>query len=352
MPFASIRSVRELQDGSLLVVDGLERAVYLVNRAGTRRQELGGLGTRTLDYVGPDQILPLPGDSSLLFDATLEQYLVVTPEGSEAGRFELSAEATHLRTIRPHASDQLGGIFFAEPGGLTEIGPEGKVRSVSRVFRYDRRTGQVQVMARTAGPSAPMGPPSLPGAGTSDDSGTVVLPVPNPYQPTDAWGVAEDGRVAVVHVDADRLEWFGAAGAVMTGPRLQIEGRPVASSDRERYLEAWREEQLREGFDRDYLRAVQADWVDWPAEAPGFRGGFAPVDPWGNLWLSLSHPGDIVTRFALIDGQGVRRAEVTLPLHSRLQGFGSDALYLVRTDGVGLEWIQRYPWPPRSAGGR
>jgi hypothetical protein len=53
--------------------------------------------------------------------------------------------------------------------------------------------------------------------------------------------------------------------------------------------------------------------------------------------------------FEVVDGQGVVRARVVLPPNTRLQGFGNRSIYLVRRDALGLEWVQRYPWP---TGGR
>jgi len=349
MPFASVRSIRELDDGSLLVADGLERSIYRLNRTGTRRSHLGNEVGIRLSYTLPARLLPLAGDSTLLWDESRSEYVIIAPNGAEAARFRLEGDAAHLDEVPPSGTDARGGIYLREKAGAlppTEADPDG---SSLRIFRYDRQSGQVQAITRIRTASPPMGPPGVPWAGQTDDTGTVRLPAPTPFQAVDGWGVSPDGRVGVVRADDDRVEWFGPGGAVMSGPTLHSVARPIETGDPQRYLAAWRSERLREGYPIEDVSLVTPNWVDWPDTVPPFPGGIAQVDNWGNLWLPLSHLGDILIRFALIDGQGVKRAEVTLPLHTRLQGFGRESLYLVRVDGVGLEWVQRYQWPVAGA---
>ena len=219
------------------------------------------------------------------------------------------------------------------------------------MFRYDRANGQVQPITTVYAPLPPMGGPGAAGAGagTAEEAGAPFLPPPTPFRRADAWGVARDGRVGVVKEEVNRMIWHGLSGALMVGPTFYGRTDTVEPEDRARFLQTWKDARAREGYDRALLDQLDEADLAWPDSFPSFQGGPAPVDPSGNLWLPRTQPGELETAYDLVDGQGVVRMRVYLPLHTRLQGFGLQTVFLVRTDAVGLEWIQRYAWPQRRS---
>jgi hypothetical protein len=80
-PFTGIRSVRELADGRVFVVDGREAEVRLVDLARGTAILVGRQGAGPGEYKAPQHLLPLPGDSTLLTDTGLRRSIVLTPDG-------------------------------------------------------------------------------------------------------------------------------------------------------------------------------------------------------------------------------------------------------------------------------
>ena len=81
---------------------------------------------------------------------------------------------------------------------------------------------------------------------------------------------------------------------------------------------------------------------EWPESFPPFRSGRTLVSPEGEAWVERYVPADAPAKCEVFGPDGVRAGTVVLPPGSRLLGFGRDRVYLVRTDDVGLKWLERY----------
>ena len=109
-PFSSIRGLRELSDGRLLISDGLEQAVRWVDFEHQRTQQVGRSGQGPGEYRMPGTLLPLPGDSTLLVDFGNIRMTVIDPDG----RFGASTPMLLANDlfIRPTGADSTGRLFF------------------------------------------------------------------------------------------------------------------------------------------------------------------------------------------------------------------------------------------------
>jgi hypothetical protein len=248
MPFSSVNSIRELSNGDVLVADVLERAVYLLDRTGTRRSPVGRNGQGPGQYVVPTTLLPLRADSTLLFDGSASRYLVIAPDGSISGSFRLQGEAAHIATQTPRGTDPRGGIYIRERDGGEIVLPPGADPDRARIFRYDRSNGQVQPITTVFAPLPPMTASGTAGAGARplEEAGAPFLPLPAPFRPADAWGVALDGRVAVVKEEVNRMIWHGLSGALMVGPTFSARVDAVSPDDQLRFLQSWKDARARE----------------------------------------------------------------------------------------------------------
>lgn len=86
---------------------------------------------------------------------------------------------------------------------------------------------------------------------------------------------------------------------------------------------------------------------EWAETFPPFQSDRARVSAAGEVWVERWLPADMDPRMDVFDSQGVRVGYVDMPLSSQLLGFGStadghEAAYIVRTDEVGLMWLERY----------
>lgn len=351
LPFSSVQALVTLPDGGFLVADLLEQALYRLNQNGTRRSQVGRNGNRPGEYLVPTELLPLAADSALLFDGAQARYIVIRPDGTVGTTFQLRGEGAAFADRTPWGTDSLGGIYFRSDTPPDSAQPASGQADRAFILRYDRRNGRVTPVTSVLAPPLPtvLQPRGSTPAAQALAQVTPPLPLPEPFLLEDAWGIAMDGRVAVARVETSRVEWHGPRGALMQGPGLQTEVRRVRVPDMRRWLASWQQARLAEGYPPQEILRFRIDDVDWPVYFPPFAGGRMPVDPSGNLWLRRSHPGDPEAVYEVIDGQGVIRARVVLPPNTRLGGFGNRAIYLVRRDALGLEWIQRYAWP---AGGR
>src|SRR3954468_3153784 len=80
--WSDIVAVRELRDGRVVVLDGREQVVKLVDMKTGSATMIGAKGNGPGEYRLPLQLIPLPGDSSALYDeANAGRAMVVTPAG-------------------------------------------------------------------------------------------------------------------------------------------------------------------------------------------------------------------------------------------------------------------------------
>lgn len=134
-------------------------------------------------------------------------------------------EGTVLRAI-PHAVDGAGRVYL---GGLR--GSAGNPDSMS-ILRLDLDTDAVDSVGAFKRVSI-----------TIEFSGRGVRTRPVPLSPTDAWGVAADGRVVVARVEDYRVEWIAADGTVTTGTPVPYTRRRIGRAEKT----AWRNSQAETG---------------------------------------------------------------------------------------------------------
>src|SRR3972149_4768324 len=78
--FGSVQTVRELRDGRLLVADPLGKELYLVDLAAGTRTVVGSQGQGPTEYLQPDAVWALPGDSTLLVDLGNGRVVALGPD--------------------------------------------------------------------------------------------------------------------------------------------------------------------------------------------------------------------------------------------------------------------------------
>ncbi|HSE27941.1 MAG TPA: hypothetical protein VLA95_06890, partial [Gemmatimonadales bacterium] len=279
-----------------------------------------------------------------VFDPNNQRYLVVGPDAKPAGTFALG-DATGLRAVgrRVKGVDVQGRLYYQGSSVPALNGNDGLPREALDsvpIVRWDRKSGRHDTLGMIKGPEMQLG-------GSSRGDRRVVMFRQQPLTASDDWAVAPDGRVAVARSGTYGLDWI-ANGKRTAGGAVAYTPIRVTKADKEEW-----EQLARSG--RPMMRAVggggrlppppvpDADEMEWPEVKPAFTGSAAMVTPEGEAWVRRTVPaGEQRPHYDVFDAQGKLVAKAVLPAGTRLVGFGKGALYLVRTDEDGLEWLGRY----------
>ena len=70
------------------------------------------------------------------------------------------------------------------------------------------------------------------------------------------------------------------------------------------------------------------------------------ASPAGHAWVQRQLPlAEKALGLDVFDRAGKRIARYQVPGDRKLIGFGASSVYLLRTDGDGLQWLERYAYP-------
>ncbi len=347
-PFNYLTGVRELPGGELLAADPLGVALLRMRLETGEADTLGGVGEGPQEYRQPDQVFPLPGDSTLLVDLGKGRLITVDP----GGRFV--AETPMVRPsgtgfpalLLPRFVDGAGRIYYqgdrSRQGGAPDSVP---------VARFHPRTGVTDTVAMLWAPET-----QVRGRG-----GRGFLPLM--LEARDDWAAGTDGRVAVIRALGFSVEWRYPDGRVVIGPPTPWDPTPVGAAEKQAALEeavaggmsivtmaspaGVSSMQIRRGGPPGGAEGPRAEDFEWAETLPPFRAEGSFVSPEGEAWVERMLPASEPARMDVFDGSGLRVGYVELPPRSRLIGFGTTAAgeraaYLVRTDEVGLKWLGRF----------
>ena len=349
-PFSFLSGVRELPDGKLLAADPLSQVLLRVDMDAGTADTLGGVGGGPEEYQQPDEVFPLPGDSTLLVDLGKTYLTVIGPDGTFHGGLSmaLATEDGPMSIIMPEAVDELGRIYHRGMGGFGQ-GPADS----SSVTRYDRSTETSETVA-----SIWITEPTVTRSGGGNVSMTLPRMVPN-----DDWAVAPDGRIAVIRANGYMVEWHLPDGQIVTGPENPYEELPISYADKEADLEnssgaglsiairrsssGASEMQMSRGGSRGGGDGPTVEDQVWGETFPPFQNGRSVASPSNEVWVQRWLPVDHPPTMDVFGPDGVLKGSVTIPERSQLIGFGQDSggdevAYFVRTDEVDLQWLERY----------
>jgi hypothetical protein len=349
-PFSSLMTVREMEDGTVMAADPLSQVLLRVDMASNTADTLGRVGGGPQEYRQPDQVFPLPADSTLLVDLGKGQLTVVDPRGTfhTGMKMTMVEEGSPILLVQPRFVDQEGRLYF-EGGFWSGDQPQDSIQ----ISRYDRTTGETRGLGWTW-----RTPPIVTRMGEGIRTRQVQM------APRDDWAVAPDGSVAFVRANGYQVEWHLPDGQVVIGPPNPVETPALTDEDKYAYFQAPAPAGLRvtvfRGSDgaadmsmtragggsrsRDEIDLTAYEWAD---RYPPFQSGRASVSPDGRLWVRRWLNPEVSPVMDVFDRAGEKLGSVELPLGRRLVGWGSTgdgdpAIYLVRTDEFDLKWLERY----------
>ena len=339
--FTMIGGIRELSNGKVLVSDPMERSVQLLDLAAGTAVKVGREGQGPGEYAFPGDLLPLPGDTTLLVDRMNRRFLTILPTGKTGESLAFPADLG--LGVDPRFVDAAGRIYFqgsAIPGRGRLEGNLAVADSVP-LLRWDRRS-RMDTVAFLKMPSMTL---NTSGSGSS---GRVMIMRAQPFTPEDAWTVARDGRLAIARVSDFHIDWYSPSKQKTSGPANRFERLRVNEADKEAQRKAMRNPRVFVSGGPGGSRAPAPPPVDLPEpEYPEFKPPFPARSAWvapdGNLWLLRSRlGGDPVPTLDVFDGRGTLIGKVTIPKDRRIVGFGMNSVYMARTDSDDMQWLERY----------
>jgi len=342
---ALVQTVRELPDGRVMVADPLGQILIIADLKAGTADTLGGVGQGPGEYRQPDAVYAMPGDATLLVDLGNARLTTVGPDGSFGETMSITqgeaGPGGGLVMILPRGVDAEGRLYFRPFGAMRRGVPDS-----TAIARYDRASGAMDTIAMVKLPD--MKQSTSGGAGNQN-----VMIRPVPLSAEDAWAVGWDGRVAVARASDYHLEWIHSDGRVVSGAAVDYEPVKIKTADKEEWVEGLGNGlsvgmmidngQRRVSFGRGGgNNNPDLDSFEWPETKPAFVSNGVFITPEGDAWVQRSVPAGEPIRFDVFGSDAELKGVVTIPAGSDIVGFGAGTVYVVSTDDLGLQWLQRY----------
>jgi hypothetical protein len=374
-PFTVIGGLRELRDGRVLVSDLKDKSLQLVDLRGAATK-VGREGSGPGEYGMPGRLIPLPGDSTALFDLVNQRYLTIHPDGKAGKDWRLEAATPPASAsagdagrggrggagrggafsfAAPRSFDAKGNIYYEGPPFAVNAEGELVQSDSAPVLRFDRAARRIDTVAyrRVATANTQVS------GGRSNQN--IRIGGGNPLMPQDDWTALPDGRVAVVRVADYHVDVFSGVSRKVSGPAVPYSRIPVDAAVK-KMVEDQRAINSRSavrmsvtagnnGIQRSATVGGPAGDLppleDWPDFMPPFTGQAVNARPNGEIWvLRTQRPGAHETPlYDVFDSSGKVIGKVSLPKNHRLAGFGNGTVYLIRVDSDDLQYLQRYRLP-------
>jgi len=349
-PFSSVNGLRELSDGRLIISDRIEQTVRFVDLETGNLQDIGRAGEGPGEYRMPGDLLPLPGDSTLLSDLGNMRMSVIGPNGRMIRSFPLMRSDGLF--VRPTAVDASGRLYFLNSVVIARGSDSGPLEMPDSmpISRWDLESDVIDTICYLSQSSANSRTASrvrLGGGGGASFSGLRQTP----FAARDAWAVTPNGRVGLAYASDYHVEWADADGSRVKGPPTEY--RPVRIFEADK--EEWANRQqggvammfTSSGSGGGGSRTMSmprpdTEGLDWPEVKPPFPSDGLRITPEGELWIGRYTRAGEAQSFDVFDESGRREREVVLPEGRRLVGFGNGTLYAVYTDEDDLQWLERY----------
>ncbi|HUR22118.1 MAG TPA: hypothetical protein VMZ90_14980 [Vicinamibacterales bacterium] len=329
-PLPYISGVAELPDGRLLVSDHKTPRLAVIVPATGVVTPVGSTGASSGQYVRPGGFYGTPGKGFWLLDRGLTRVSAVSASGELTGSKSIlprgSSGSSDADYDLQHLDARGMAYYFDRDSRLRATATTG-VPMVD-LIRFDPATQARTVIAKVQQRVTQ----TMAGGDGVTYSRAII------GSPADGWGVAADGRVAVVRATPYRVDWYSPAGVESRGPVYQLDVVPMTEADKQAHIAANAGEGVSVGMaaapgsaSPSGLKTVFAD-----TKAP-FDPEHVLVSPAGRVFVPrsapLEHPEVI---YDIFDGRGQRVDRILLPANSRIVGFGPAAIYVREGAGAGF----------------
>lgn len=349
-PFSVVSTVREMADGQVLVADPLSQVLMRMDFDAGTADTIGRVGQGPEEYRQPDAVWPLPGGRTLLVDLGNGRLTELGPdlEFGDTRPYAVGDPMAGTMVVAiPQGVDALGRIYFRAFASMGGPPPDS-----AAILRWDAATESMDTVAmfKTAGTTREV-------SGGPDNQSESISQIP--LSPADAWGVAADGRVAIVRAGDYHVDWIEADGSITSGPPVPWDPVAIGRAEKLEWLDSRGETggglSIRATNENGSLSIFATrgggpgeedlDGYPWPEAKAAFHDRPVPVDGVGRAWVRRHREAGEAPRYDVFDGGGQLVMRVELALGRRVVGFGDGTVYAVRMDEVGLHYLERHALP-------
>ena len=333
--FSGIRDVAPGPDGRILVLDGSEARVIVLDRGGEVAHRLGGRGAGPGELTTPDRVEAGPDGDVLVLErrpAAVHRW----QEGEYVGSVDLVRSDDSGESPR----DGSGPRGLADwgpplPGGravrLIHLGVSDPSSNASAVYAADSagRIGTSALEWSTEGTRS-----RLPEVFGARRSWTAVA------------GPDGEARFAVARGDRYEVRLYDLTGTLRTIVRRDVTGRPVTDDLRERALDRFTEEASRAGAPPGMTRELR-DRLP-VAESLPVIGELWHSAPDGRLWVGLVGPGpapgpaSVIREYDVYGPDGSYLGNVASPPGFDLHRVKGTLLFGSWKDSLGVPGVRVY----------
>jgi len=368
--FTSLRGIRELSDGRVLVPDFEEQALYLIGfGAAPGVRQVGRNGQGPGEYSKPIGVYGLAGDSTLMTDASSRRWFLL--DGAEiVETITQRAKVTQihgpiLQGVTASLALETVGTSWSERAfpNLGETADSVALLLIDRPWSY-RDTLPPSTDTISAG-MVGAGPAGFPGCAVASGRGGSATPAPKPDAPRMCGAPIKaesrahlfpDGWVAVAHLDPYRVDWRTPEGSWTRGAPVPTEEVIMTATERCAAAQGWNFRELGSCSAADLAdRELPEHYRPFVREGSGSRSlersSTLLAAPDGRVLVRRAPTSRdfMFTKYDVFDRTGARVGRIQLPADQAILGFGEASIFTVRTDEFDLQWLRRHDWPPPGA---
>ena len=323
-PLTHVSAAHELRDGRVVLTNAKSPSVLVLDPRTGATTPLGSAGAGPDQYARPGGLYAGPNGSTLLLDRGLTRLMTISTTGTLHGTRSIAQRGTSSSSdadVDLQRVDARGFAYFANRHALGES-VAGQPQYAALV-RFDPEAQKQESIAQLRQPDRK----TFAGGDGMVFSRSVV------GSPEDGWGVASDGRIAIVRADPYRVEWLAPDGKVTSGPVITHDPLPMTDADRQAFKASTRGPGVLVGSAGDKGSPLGALPIEFAAMKPPFKAEDVIVSPDARVWVLRTRPLDArEVIYDLFDGTGRRVDRFELPAGSRIVGFGPSSIYVRHID--------------------
>ncbi len=353
-PFSMVSGAMELKPGQIVVVDGMEAQLTVVDFNSGSKTALGRSGGGPGEYRTPAGIFHVQGDTLWVLDATAQRIVAFNPDLSPGAPFPFLTfdQQTSTAFTAPFFSDRRGHLYASSMTlqmGRGSSGMSMQMPDSVSVIRFDPRTktGRDE-LTKVRFPTS--GKPEMKQTGTTAFKYTLAYPG---LVASDPWTVFPDGRVAVLRGGTYTVEFISPDGKHSAPVKIPYDHIAVTDADKKAEMDEVKRQIAEQSRAVQKMMPANVTMTfdilppdTWPREYPPVAPLGALAAPDGRLWVKRATPVRVGReQWDVIDQSGRLVARWRLPKKVTLVAVGQGAVYTVRTDEDDLRYVQRVQLP-------